>query len=87
MIHPPRTLGERIAIDHVGPLPASTEGFKYILTIQDQLTKILTLIPVKSTQVVETPEALLENYIYIYGIPGEIIMDNATGFQSEIMKI
>ena len=61
LIHPPRTLGERITIDHVGPFPVSTEGFKYILTIQDQLTKILTLIPVKLTQAVETAERLLEN--------------------------
>ena len=31
LIHLSRTLGERIDIEHVGPLPASTQGFKYAI--------------------------------------------------------
>ena len=38
---------DKIAMDIFGPLPVTTSGNEYILSIQDQLMKYLMLIPLK----------------------------------------
>lgn len=67
----------RIGIDHVGPVPMSLEGNQYIFSIQDQLSKYITLIPVQTVTAAETAGKLMEEYFYYYGPPQEIISDNA----------
>ena len=58
----------------------------YLLTVQDQLTKYLTLIPTVGVTGEEAAKKLVNKYIYVYGTPREIIMDNAKGLQSVFMK-
>ena len=51
------------------------------------MTKYLKLIPVTGVTGEETANALINNYIYEFGTPTELIMDNAKGLQSEAMKL
>ena len=41
---------DTIAMDIVGTLPITPRGYEYILSIQDQLTRYLILIPLRNTQ-------------------------------------
>ena len=85
-IAPPSNFNDRISIDHLGPFPVSRQGNLYSLTVQDQLTKYLTLILTVGVIGEEAAEKLVSKYRYVYGTPREIIMDNAKGLQSVIMK-
>ncbi|XP_048484046.1 uncharacterized protein LOC125490066 [Plutella xylostella] len=77
---------QRISLDIVGPLPeAGPAKLKYILTIQDDLTKFSSAYPIRSTTAEETSECLL-HYISIFGIPKTILTDQGTNFTSELFK-
>ncbi|XP_062526266.1 uncharacterized protein LOC134199436 [Bombyx mori] len=77
---------QRISLDIVGPLPeAGPAKLKYILTVQDDLTKFSTAYPIRSTTAEETSECLL-HFISIFGIPKIILTDQGTNFTSELFQ-
>ncbi|KAJ0177013.1 hypothetical protein K1T71_007022 [Dendrolimus kikuchii] len=77
---------QRISLDIVGPLPeAGPAKLKYILTIQDDLTKFSSAYPIRSTTAEETSECLL-HYISIFGIPKMILTDQGPNFTSDLFK-
>ncbi|XP_038207042.1 uncharacterized protein LOC119828829 [Zerene cesonia] len=77
---------ERVSLDIVGPLPESGPAkLKYILTVQDDLTKFSSAYPIRSTNAYETSECLL-HYISIFGIPKYILTDQGTNFTSDLFK-
>ena len=71
-IAPPSNFNERILIDHLGPFPLSKQGNMYLLTVQDQLTKYLTLIPTVGVTGEEAAEKLVNKYMYVYGPPRDV---------------
>jgi len=77
---------EKISMDIVGPLPKTTEGNSYILTIQDHLTKFSLAIPLKSITATQVADALLKYFICIFGAPKIILTDQGTNFMSNLMK-
>lgn len=77
---------QRISLDIVGPLPdAGPAKLRFILTIQDDLTKFSTAYPIRSTTAEETSECLI-HYISIFGIPKMILTDQGTNFTSDLFK-
>lgn len=77
---------DRISLDIVGPLPeAGPAKLRYILTIQDDLTKFSSAYPIRSTTAEETSECLI-HYISIFGIPKTILTDQGTNFTSDLFK-
>lgn len=77
---------QRLAMDIVGPLPESgLAKLKYILTLQDDLTKFSLAYPIRSTTAEETSECLL-HFISMFGIPKTILTDQGTNFTSELFK-
>lgn len=77
---------ERLALDIVGPLPESgTAKLKYILTMQDDLTKFSLAYPLRSNTAEETSECLL-HFISLFGIPKHILTDQGTNFTAELFK-
>lgn len=78
--------GQRISLDIVGPLPeAGPAKLRFILTIQDDLTKFSSAYPIRSTTAEETSECLL-HFISIFGIPKTILTDQGTNFTSDLFK-
>ena len=75
---------EKIFVDLVGPLETSLEENRYILTVQDDLTKFVEAVPIKTKETDIVAKALVENVILKYGIPDQICSDQGKEFMSEI---
>ncbi|CAH2008164.1 unnamed protein product [Acanthoscelides obtectus] len=68
-------------MDCLGPLPASTDGYKHALVVVDAFTKYCILTPMKSVTTAEAREKL-HNVLVLFGTPKRIIMDAATSFKN-----
>lgn len=77
---------ERISLDIVGPLPeAGRISLKYILTLQDDLTKFSVAYPISNITAEECLECLV-HFISLFGIPRMILTDQGTNFTAELFK-
>lgn len=77
---------EKIAIDLVEELPMSPEGYKHILTIQDNFSKHLWGIPLKTKNAEEIAEKFAQEFILKFGIPDRILSDQGASFDSKLFK-
>ena len=77
---------EKIAMDLIGPMPKTTRGNQYILSIHDDLTKYLVLVPLKTQRTESIIDALLHHYIYIFSAPKTILTDQGQNFIRELME-
>ena len=68
-----------VAMDIVGPIPRSSSGYKYLLTLMDLYSKYPEAIPLKRVNNEAVLEALLE-VISRHGIPEAILTDQGTVF-------
>ena len=75
----------KVAFDLVGPLPRSTSGFKYILTMMDLYTKFPAAIPLKRVDNVTVIDAMLEVFSS-YGLPKLLLTDQGSVFTSKLTK-
>lgn len=75
---------EKVFLDIVGPLPSSHKNNKYILTIQDDLTKYSIAHPIPSQETEIVARVFVEKFICIYGIPDQILTDQGTNFMSTL---
>ena len=82
----PTDPNDKIAMDIFGPLPMTNKGNEYILSIQDMLTKYITLIPLKNVTSESIVENLFDHYIYIFGSPKHILTDQGQNFLSELVQ-
>lgn len=76
---------EKLCLDIVGPLPLTENGNKYIITMQDELTKYSQAYSVPQHDS-ETIAKTLFNFISHYGIPKSILTDQGTDFLSQVMR-
>lgn len=77
---------DKISMDIIGPMPKTKQHNQFILSIHDELTKYLVLVPLKNQQTDSILNALLEHYIYIFSSPKTILTDQGTNFVSELMS-
>lgn len=77
---------DKIIIDTMGPLPISTNGNRYILTIMCDLTKYLTCIPIPDKSAKTIAKAIVENIVLIYGSPKQLLSDCGSEFLNQIIK-
>ena len=81
--------GARIHVDIVGPLNKVRyrgEEVAHVLTILDAFTRHLTAVPLVATATAYVLDALLENYIYVFGIPECIHSDRGANFVSQLFE-
>lgn len=77
---------DKISIDIMGPLPTTRNGHSYILTVQDLLTKYSLAIPLKNAGAIDVADAMVNEYICIYGAPKALLTDQGTHFLNSLMK-
>ena len=73
------------SMDHLGPLRASSEGHRYLLTLKDVFTKWFEAIPLRNTTSEQVLRALQMLYAR-FGHPLQVHTDNTTYFWSEVMQ-
>jgi hypothetical protein len=77
---------DKLYLDIVGPLPMTEEGFTYIFTCQDNLSKYLIAIPM-ITQIAEEIALTFMRYVILQnGILHCIVTDQGTQFMGDLFK-
>lgn len=77
---------EKISLDIVGPLPeAGGHKLRFILTIQDDLTKFSIAYPISNVTAEETCEGLV-HFISVFGIPKSILTDQGINITADLFK-
>ncbi|CAF0843498.1 unnamed protein product [Adineta ricciae] len=84
-IESPRGPFQIIGIDYSGPFPTTSDGHKYVLAVTDYFTKWVIAIPTEKQNAQTTAAALYEHYICIYGVPRQILSDQGTPFNNQLM--
>jgi len=74
----------RVHIDHVGPLPKTSEGFRHLLVVIDSITLFCEAFPCKTTAE-ETANILYREIICRYGVTKAIETDNGPAFRNKLM--
>lgn len=82
----PEFPNDKIAMDIFGPLPITSKGNQFVLSIQDQLTKYLILIPMKDQRAESIIDKLIEHFIYTFSAPKQILTDQGSNFVSNLMQ-
>jgi hypothetical protein len=75
---------QRISIDFVGPLAASSVGNKYILTVKDCFTRWIEAFPIVAATALETIDILVKEIFCRYGVPEIIHSDRGNQFTSNL---
>lgn len=80
----PDVVWEKCALDIVGPLNQTSDGNKYVLTFQDELSKYTLAIPIQQQDAVTVAKAFVEEVVLKFGIPQMILTDQGSNFMSEV---
>lgn len=77
---------QNVYLDLVGPLEEDSEGNRYILTLQCELSKFVECYPLKTKESTDLARSFVNNFILRYGIPNCIISDKGTEFLNSTLK-
>jgi len=77
----------RIHLDHLGPLPETSEGYRHLLVVIDATTLWAEAFPVKSTTAEETADVLYREIICRFGAPKAIHTDQGTAFRNRLITL
>lgn len=80
-----KSFNEQIAMDIMGPYPETNSGNRFILTIQDDLTKYIQAYPMTNHNA-EIVAIHLLKYCSIFGFPSYILTDQGTEFTSKLFR-
>lgn len=75
---------DKIYVDVVGPLPVSSDGNKYILSMVDDLTKFVEFAPMADQTAETVAKTLFENILCRYNIPKKLVTDNGANFVGRV---
>ena len=75
----------KVAIDLIGELPRSKNGYKYILTLVDYATRYPEAVPLRNTSSRHIADALINIFCRV-GIPEELVSDQGSNLIGELMK-
>ena len=75
---------QRLSIDFVGPLPRTTRGNKYILTVRDTFTKWAEAFPSTSASAAVAINRLTTHIFPRFGIPEVVHTDQGTHFTAKL---
>jgi len=77
----------QIHVDLVGPLPACSQGFSYLLTVIDRSTRWLEAVPLASTSAAAVADALVASWTSRFGVPDLLVSDRGPQFTSAVWAV
>lgn len=81
-IKPPETIFHPLGIDHIGPLPMTAAGNRYIILAVDHLSKFVEVAAVPSLAASYVIRFLRERFEWRHGLPNKLISDRSATFRS-----
>jgi len=75
-----------VHVDIVGPLPQSSNGNSFLLTMIDRYSRWFEAIPLKSTTADICAEVFLHNWVARFGLPDTVISDQGPQFESHLFN-
>lgn len=70
----------------VGPLPLTGNGNRYILTLQDDLTKFTQTCPIPNHESQKIAEKFTTKFICRYDMPDKILTEQGKDFTSNLFR-
>ena len=77
---------ESVALGIFGKLLKTSRGNQYLLVISDRFTKLTRVVPLKSTKAAEIARTFVNEWVFSYGPPKELLSDNAQYFSSKFFQ-
>lgn len=74
-----------VQIDTIGPMPKSLSGNQYAVTIIDEMSKWLVIIPIENKSAKEIAKAIFEKFILVFGPMQEIKTDMGTEYRNSVI--
>jgi transposase InsO family protein len=69
-----------VHLDLVGPLPASSDGHLYLLTIIDRSTRWFEAVPLQNMEASTCVDAFIANWVARFGVPETVTTDRGAQF-------
>ena len=76
-----------VTIDLAGPMPITSKKNVFILVMVDAFTKFVRAIPLPDNKSQTVAEAIIKNWICIFGVPEFVLSDRGTNLQSMLMEL
>ena len=76
----------QVHADIIGPFPEAEGGYKYVLSMVDQFTRWVELVPLKTQTAVVVANAIYEQWVTRYGTPAVLVSDRGTNFLSALLS-
>jgi transposase InsO family protein len=73
-----------VHIDLVGPLPISTSGLRYVLTMVDRTTRWIEAVPLTNIEAATCAEAFIASWVARFGVPAQLTSDQGRQFTSAV---
>ena len=77
---------DTIHVDIVGPLSATPQGNRWVLTVIDRYSKYPAAFPLKSTTAEVVCKVLFDGWITLFGIPRRIVTDQGPQFTGALLR-
>ena len=79
------TNGPRVAIDILSGLPATPDGYKYLLVATDYFSKWLEAVPLCDAEAHTCMRALHSAFFSRFGLPRQLHSDQGGNFESKLV--
>ena len=83
----PHKTNEIVQVDLVGPLPETTAGNRYLLSMKDMFSGFVEAVPLKNKTARNVALQILNSWIYRYGPMKQLLSDMGTEFTAGVTKI
>jgi len=77
---------EAVAIDLLGPLPRTPEGYEYLLVMCDRFLKLTRVVPLRDVTALDVLSAFIDVWIASHGIPDTTLSANRPHLHAYISK-
>jgi Integrase core domain len=75
-----------VALDILGPLPRTKKGNHYLIVIADRFPKLVRTVPLSRITAPTVAWAFMEQWVYLYDPPRQLLSDNGRQFTSAFFK-
>lgn len=72
----------KISVDLFGPLPRSSQGYRFVLVVLDTFSKFPLFFPIRTATAAMVTKIIEEQVILVFGCPQYLVCDNGVQFRS-----